>query len=464
MLHLFPQTDLKVRRAAGGRRGTTLVITALLMTALVGLLGLVLDAGALMFAHRQIQNAADAGAMAAAMDMLVGRSNSAASATATTFVQEYNGLPAAVVAVAIPPTSGAHSGNVNFVEVTVTFPVTTRFIQVVGANRLQNVSARAVAGWEGTTIAAGVMALNPNAVPGISLVGNGSLRVNGTVVDNSKGGGLDEHGQPINNGNGGYAIATSGNGGLAALDVESVGGVNNPSKITNYNSQSTQSPLHTGIVAQPDPMQYVPVPTTATGAVATNYGAIKLSGNQNVTLNPGVYTSIQVSANVNVTMNPGIYVIAGGGLTMSGNATLSGTGVMIYNTGSDYNVNTGLPDSGDGDSSPPASGSATFGSVSITGNGTLHLTSYTNSSSPFDGMVFYQRRLNTQPLNLAGNGTADLLGGTVYAKWAMLNLSGNGTFNTQFIVSSVVLTGNGTVTIDTVNQHLSRSDQVFLVE
>lgn len=427
------------------------------------MVGVVLDAGQLMSAHRQCQNAADAGATAAAMEMLRGRSNGVAAAAATTFVQQHNGLGAATVSVSIPPATGAHAGSPNYAEVVVNYIVPTRLIQVLGGPTTRNVTARAVAGWEGVNIDAGVMSLNKNARPGIDLTGNGSLKVNGTVIVNSDGGGLTEYGQPINNGNSGYAINIVGNGSLKALDVESAGGANNPAKITNY-SGSGQSPLHTGAAVQPDPFEFLAPPTTGNGAAATNYGTIKLSGNQSVTLSPGVYNSISASANVTVTMQPGIYVIKGGGISLSGNATVSGTGVMIYNTGSDYNVNTGLPDSGDGASLPPAGGSPTFGALSIIGNGSLNLTAYNNSSSPYDGLLFYQRRLNTQPIDLSGNASVDSMRGTVYAKYARLNLSGNGTMNTQFAVDNVVFTGNGDLTIDNTNQHFADSEQVFLVE
>lgn len=446
------------------RRGTILVATALVLIALIGLLGLVVDAGQLMNSYRQTQNAADAAAMAAAMDLLNGSSSSTAKETGTTFVQQYNGMSSATVTINIPPASGYYTSSSQYAEAIISYPVSTTFIQVLGIGATQTVTARAVAGWEGNSVAAGVMQLDSTARPGVNLVGNGSLKVNGTVLVNSNGGGLNQSGQPINNGNSGNAVTTTGNGKIYASAFDTVGGVNNISQIANYDTSNSTSPLQTGVVAQPDPFQYLPAPTTANGAVATNYGAIKLAGTANVTLNPGVYTSISVSSNVNVTMNPGIYVIAGGGLSMSGNATLSGSGVMIYNTGSDYNVNTGLPDSTDGSSSPPASGSATFGAVSITGNALLNVTPYTNASSPFDGMVLYQRRLNTQPIKIAGNGSSDVLKGTVYAKWAALDLSGNGTFNSQYFVQSLNLTGNGTLTLDYTNQHIAKADLVYLVE
>jgi hypothetical protein len=445
------------------RRGAIIVVVVLILAALVGMVGVVLDAGQIMNAHRQCQNAADAGATAAALELLRGRSTGVAAGAATTFVQQYNGLGAATVGVSIPPATGAHAGSANYAEVTVSCPVPTRLIQVLGGPATRTVTARAVAGWEGVNIEGVIMALDANARPGINLTGNGSLRVNGTVVVNSNGGGLTERGVPINNGNTGYAIETSGNGNLQALDVQSVGGVNNPAKITNY-SGSTQSPLHTGVPAQSDPFEFLAPPTTANGAVATNYGTIKLSGNQSVTLQPGVYNSISASANVTVTMQPGIYIIKGGGVSLSGNATINGSGVMIYNTGSDYNVATGLPDAGDGSAMPPAGGSATFGALSISGNGNLSLTAYSNASSPFDGLLFYQRRLNTETIDLSGNAAVNSMLGTIYAKYAQLNLSGNGTMNTQFAVDNLNFTGNGNLVLDTTGHHYADSDRVFLVE
>ena len=44
----------------------------------------------------------------------------------------------------------------------------------------------------------------------------------------------------------------------------------------------------------------------------------------------------QGSGNGRLTMNPGVYVIAGGGFSVSGNGSVTGTGVMIYNAGSNY--------------------------------------------------------------------------------------------------------------------------------
>jgi hypothetical protein len=52
----------------------------------------------------------------------------------------------------------------------------------------------------------------------------------------------------------------------------------------------------------------------------------------------------------------------------------------------------------------------------------------------------------------------------LYAKYAQANFTGQGTFKAQFIVGSISITGNGTVTISSIGSSDSISKQVFLVE
>ena len=129
------------------RRGAILVWFAFLIVMLLGMVGLVIDVGLMFSAQRQAQNAADAGALAAAYDLMWGKSNTVATATATTFVNNYNQLSSAPAPVVnIPPASGPYAGEPHFVEVIVTVPLQTYFIQVLGVARNQTVRARAVAG------------------------------------------------------------------------------------------------------------------------------------------------------------------------------------------------------------------------------------------------------------------------------------------------------------------------------
>src|SRR5262249_20750158 len=119
------------------RSGMTLILFAILAPVLVGMVGLVIDAGLLMAAHRQVQNAADAAALGAALDLYRGSTNSTALATANSFVAD-NGLNAtlglnagASNALNIPPQSGAYAGITNYVEANVSINVQTLLIQVL---------------------------------------------------------------------------------------------------------------------------------------------------------------------------------------------------------------------------------------------------------------------------------------------------------------------------------------------
>jgi hypothetical protein len=143
-----------------------------------------------------------------------------------------------------------------------------------------------------------------------------------------------------------------------------------------------------------------------------------------------------------------------------GNVTANG--VMFYNTGSAYNAQTGLPDSGDGESPPPAPGTASFGGVVI--NASIAMKPFNDPTSPFDGMLLYQRRRNTQSIEIQGNSAAGNLAGTLYARWSLFKIAGQGTYKAQFVTGSMRVTGTGDVSINYAGQDLGKGNQVFLVE
>src|SRR6478672_9004947 len=94
------------------RQGMVLIWCALMMTTLLGMVGLIIDAGMCMASQRQAQNAADAAALAAMMDKLMGKSDAQATATAVTFVKQYNKDHTPEVTldpiINFPPTTGAY--------------------------------------------------------------------------------------------------------------------------------------------------------------------------------------------------------------------------------------------------------------------------------------------------------------------------------------------------------------------
>lgn len=489
-------------RAPRRRRGAILVWCGLLLPILVAMVGLVIDGGLMLAVYRAGQNSADAAALAAAMDMMLGRSSAQTTATATTYVTDraYNAqdrdLRDATVVVNIPPSQGAYAGNDHYVEVVVTCPITTNFLHVLpGFNRNQSVTARAVAGFEMVSAGEGVMTLDPTAWPGLDVSGGGAIKVKGRVIVNSEGGGVDELGQPSLMAQQGHSRwgakggQPNSNYGIFGQDIQVVGGVDNPTSFKNVDPDNSDSPLHCNSLPEPDRFRYLPTPSEANGVTATNWGKVKVTNDGlqqgglpdwddgvKVTLQPGIYEQLTVTG-YTVVLEPGIYVLSGpntNNLSLTG-GQVTGDGVMFYNTGQNYIAATGAPDASDppdpwGTSPPPKTADTSFGDVTI--NASMHFTpidstkySYPNAEiRVFDGMLFYQRRANKKGVSIEGNANAGKLDGVIYAKWAPFKISGQGTYDAQFIVGSISVSGGGTVIIRYTGADKGLAPQVFLVQ
>ncbi len=498
------------------RAGAILVWLALLMVLLLGMVGLVIDAGLLMATHRHAQNAADAAALAAADDLLRGMSSGQATTTATTYVQQRNGAADWTPEVHIPPTSGAYAGLPNYAEVIVTAPMQTFFIHILGVNQNQQVRARAVAGSESYAGGEGVIVLDPDARPGLKVSGtNTVLRVLGRVVVNSEGGGKDENGvEVVGDPPGSVAASTGGSTpNVFAADIRVVGGVDVPTNFVNVDPNDATNVLHCREMRYPDPFAYLPIPITTRGVDPTDRGSVDAtSGGLNFTdpsgqnyietnpatgqpqlvLLPGIYDSISITGG-EVVLVPGIYVLAPkknvtNSLKIIG-GTVTAVGVMFYNTANSYSPDTGTPDVNDGESPPPKNildltdGSAYWGAFQM--NASMEFTpidltatpplypdprhsarsAYARAPDPvYDGMLFFQRRRNNQPFYIEGNAAEGNLAGTLYMKWALTSISGQGTYNAQFVVGSMDITGNGIVTVNYTGQKVGKAPAVFLVE
>lgn len=482
------------------RSGALLVWGAFLLIVLIGMTGLVIDVGLLMAAQRNAQNAADSAALAAAHELLRGASSAAAVTTGETFVTDgdYYGLTDAAVAINVPPARGAYAGSGSHAEALVTAPNQTFFIHVLpGVAQGNTVHGRAVAGYELVQIAKGVIALNPDAKPGLKVSGRASLVVNGAVIVNSEGGGVDENGDASIFGNGQNGTTVNNNGLLQAESVDIVGGVNSTGldNIENIDPDGPH-PLHANQPTTPDPLQFLPTPTTANGVIAetrelpnitaggdpgfsaseeTNYYD---AATDTVYMFPGIYEDIQISGGT-VVFARGIYVISppetgnSGGVTITG-GNVSGDGIMFYNTGHNYDPATGSPDSGDAlsDAAPPPPDGANFADFTLTDSvqfTPLNATDYPVDGAPaaiadFDGLLYYQRRLSDARVLITGESSDNTLTGTWYSKWGDVQIDGQGTYQGSFVVGSLKAEGQATMTIDPDEDSLPKARQIFLVE
>lgn len=400
-----------------GRRGGMIAVqVALCLTALLAVAAIALDVGILSTEQRHGQAAADAAALAGAIDLFTNyaanngtdpKGTAKASALSTAAANGYNndGVTS-VVTVNIPPKSGQFVGASGYVEVIVQYNQRRGFSNLFGSGPVP-VKARAVARGKWTPFSSSILLLDPTSSGALSGVGKGSITVTGgsIVVDsNSPTGGM------LN----GYSIVSAPEINFSGVPGWSTSG--NASFVGTI--QSGQSPT-------PDPLAYLPPPDPNSLPIQSN-SSLSYTGVNIVTLNPGVYKGgISIGGQTVVTLNPGIYYMDGGGFSFSGQGSLIGNGVMIYNA-------------------PGSSG----GAISLTGNGLVNITPMT--TGPYQGISIFQDRNSNVPVQVSGNG-ATAITGTFYAADATLNITGNGAadvIGSQYISYDLSLSGSGSINVN----------------
>ena len=240
-----------------------------------------------------------------------------------------------------------------------------------------------------------IFVLNPTANGALSLSGNAAINILGAVVVDSSSS---------------SAISAGGSSQITASTIEVGGG---SSRSGNATFSITPA---TGLSA-PDPLAGLALPPAPAGIPAT----VNLTSGS-LTISQGVYKQIKVSGNSTLKLSPGTYIIEGGGLSVSGGASISGSGVLIVNGGSNY----------------PSPGGP-YGSITLSGNGSYNLTPST--SGTYAGIVVFQTPDNTKAMTVSGNASG--MTGTIYAPAAPLTESGNALLNAALIVDTLSISGSG---------------------
>lgn len=142
------------------RNGKVLVLLAILLPASIGIAGLVIDGGLMLTRSRQLQNAADAASLAAATDRMLGKPIPGCKAAAVEVVTVDNGIDANVE-VNIPPLSGAHSGDSNYVEVIARLQYTPLLMHVVSIVSDDPLEVRSVSGAASSNVGTALVVLDP---------------------------------------------------------------------------------------------------------------------------------------------------------------------------------------------------------------------------------------------------------------------------------------------------------------
>jgi hypothetical protein len=364
----------------------------------MSLLALALDGGAIQRQRRLTQKAADAAAVAAAIEIYRGRIDSVqASALSEARRNGYaDGANGVQVTVTYPATSGYFIGNM-FVSVTVEKRMGTMFSAIIGRDSAV-VRSRATGG------------LGPSNYCLVLLAPTGTtLSVkSGTVSTNNCGVAV--------NSTSSNAVETPSNGDIVTPFMSVSGGPSTaPDGVSGtYSSGSPQLP---------DPLGYLTMPTV--GACNGAYGAYaNFSG---TVLNPGVYCGGIGIDHGTVAFNPGLYILAGGGLSLK-HATVTGNGVTFVNT-----------------NAPVANGGASnFAPFDFDVNSDVSFSAMTTGS--LAGILFYQDPAagvtGQSYTNFIGSSSAVTYNGTVYIPTQTVASKSNSpvTINGGLIVGKLEIT------------------------
>ncbi|MBI5280499.1 MAG: hypothetical protein HY858_02365 [Candidatus Solibacter usitatus] len=337
--------------------GQVLLIGTLTGTMLFAMVGLALDTGYIYYQKRKLQSAADAAAIAAVLELTTSPiANYVQAGREDAKLNGYeHGVAGVTTTLTMPPATGPHAGNSQYVEAVVTKNVKTYFLSLLSLSSM-NVTARAEAKLGAGTSC--VYLLDPAAEDQFRVAGNYSANC-GLMANSSSPKAL--------NLNSGTATASR----FAA----------NGRFIGNFNPAPAINQPRV-----PDPLAYLQPPTFP----AANYYGVNVA--DSTPLDPGVYHGgIRVAQGVRAFFNPGIYVLNGGGLTTSGgpNAFLTGIGVSFY-----FTARQPVP-------TPPAGFNVnsvnTPGRFLLNGEGGFDLRAPT--SGEMAGILFFQDR---NPANQAG--------------------------------------------------------------
>jgi hypothetical protein len=400
-------------------------LVLLCLAALLGVAAIALDGGMALAERRRAQDVADAAALAAAADLFAHyltnqghdvNGTAAASALTIAAANGYtnDGTHSTVTVRVSPqppvqpdPTIIDSSGDLKpgYAEVTVQFNE-PRFFSALWGQGTIPIQGRAVARGTWSVMVNGILLLDPASPGALTATGNGSLTVTGAPV-------------VVNSTDASGAIAKGG-GTLTAPAFYFAG---TPGYRTTGGGQFNGT-INSGATPTPDPLAYL-VPPDPTSLPLQSSQTLKISGSQPVTINPGLYKGgIRISGKGNVTLQPGIYYMEGGGFSFSGQGTVTGDGVMIYNA-------------------PLANGD----SITLHGQGSLTISPMT--TGVYAGISIFQDRTSTASLSITGNGNLNV-SGTVYAASASVKITGKGSadvIGSQYISYDLTLTGNGNVTI-----------------
>ncbi len=392
--------------------GQILITSFLAMGCLLGFVALAADVGIMMRQKRMAQTAADAAAIAGALELNYGTASVTSAGQAAAAQNGFtNGSNGVTVTINPPPLYGPHANLPGYVEAIVSIQQPTIFMGLFGVLNMTP-AARAVATNGGGAANGCVYVLTPTGAKAMELQGSFTVTAPncGVIVDSSDPGALQ---------------FTGGAGSLSAGSVGVVGGCGGCSPCSSC-SDSNPRPVG-GIVPQSDPLAGLispPVPASITPACSAPTGG-KLTGTLSNPAGGIACYSGDVTLS-NVTLGAGTYVF-------TGNVTLDG------------NVFTPVPTIGS-----PSNGTTIdvdTGTLSINTGTTLNLNAPWTSSTACpgcSGVALMQPSYNSNQITIQKGDASGTVDGIIYAPSAKLFLQDSGgdksgglTLITDLIVGSL---------------------------
>lgn len=354
-------------RFSSDEGGNIAIVFALMAVLIVGAGGIGLDFARWGAQRAALQEAADAGAIAGAVEL--GYGGAGVVQRAKSRAERLSGANQSGLLSGAAPNVSVDK-NVGTVTVSFSVPAqkTLSAVLVKGERLLEAQATAKVAG----KVVACIYALNPTASQ--AMRGNGSAIVQWTncaIYVNSS-----------------AADALTNSGTITASQICVVGGFSG--------GGYTPAP-QSGCPPIADPYLSTTVPT-AGGCTQTN-----LSINANTMLNPGVYCGgISISGGATVTFSPGLYFLVNGPLKVTGNASVLGDEVAFILSGT---ASVDIAGQGEVVTTPPLSGAAAGFSIMQDRGAPLGEVSRITGEGRFEfpGIIYLPRQAIEVAGRAAGN-------------------------------------------------------------
>ena len=380
-------------------RGNVLVLGAASMPLLIGSAALAIDTIQLSLWKRQLQRAADSGAIAGAHSI---HQSASVNDAVTSDLALNNTLPlAAPATIENAPTAGTHAGDARAVRVVLSTQRSLPFMGFfISTPPVISVEATAAVVEDGDFC---VISLEEGENVGIEFQGNTNISLGCGMATNSR----------AANG-----VTAGGSSTVLATPIAAMGGL---SPSGNYIAPTILKPYST---AQDDPFAALPDPVVPNGCLNKNVGP-----QDTMAFTPDqCFKGLDIKGTA--TFAAGVYYIDGGTLSFGSQAKVTGEGVTFILT-----------------SKTAASNGNSVASLDMNGGAQVNLSSPT--SGTYEGVLFYQdRRASAGGGNKINGNASSIFEGGFYFPRQDISMNGTAGMDTrclQLVARRISFSGNSSI-------------------